>query len=55
MEEIEKDFDNKIKAIMSKATSIVLNENIPDGLVKKFPKNNVTAMVSAGAKGSSVN
>ena len=40
---------------MSGVTSRILAESIPSGLVKKFPKNNISAMVLTGAKGGVVN
>lgn len=55
MEELDKEFDNVIKAKMSQSTSSVLKDCIPEGLIKRFPKNNVSAMVLAGAKGGLVN
>jgi len=40
---------------MSGVTSKILADCIPSGLVKKFPKNNISAMVLTGAKGGVVN
>ena len=55
MEELDHEFDNIIKAKMNKATSSVLKDCIPNGLIKRFPKNNISAMVETGAKGGKVN
>lgn len=55
MEDLDKEFDGVIKATMSQSTSTVLGDCIPDGLVKRFPKNNIGVMVNAGAKGGAVN
>ena len=55
MEDLDKEFDSVIKATMSQSTSTVLGDCIPDGLVKRFPKNNIDVMVNAGAKGGAVN
>ena len=55
MEELEKELDNVMKNTNSKATTKILKECIPDGLIKRFPKNNISAMVLTGAKGGVVN
>ena len=55
MEQLDKEFDDTIKATMNQCSSTVLKDCIPDGLVKKFPKNNISAMVLTGAKGGLVN
>ena len=44
-----------MKNKMSNATSEVLKVCIPEGLMKRFPKNNISAMVLTGAKGGLVN
>mmetsp|Transcript_47639 Transcript_47639/g.64629 ORF Transcript_47639/g.64629 Transcript_47639/m.64629 type:complete len:98 (+) Transcript_47639:794-1087(+) len=44
-----------MKGKMSKVTSDILSNCIPGGLVKRFPKNNISAMVLTGAKGGIVN
>jgi hypothetical protein len=44
-----------MRGCMSGVTSRILAESIPSGLVKKFPKNNISAMVLTGAKGGVVN
>lgn len=54
-EALEVELDNLIKSVMSKATSEVLKECIPSGLIKRFPRNNISAMVLTGAKGGVVN
>ena len=55
MEELENELDNVMKNTNSKATTKILKECIPDGLIKRFPKNNISAMVLTGAKGGVVN
>ena len=40
---------------MNEATGKVLSSCVPDGLLKRFPKNNISAMVLTGAKGGLVN
>jgi len=40
---------------MSKATSAIVSECIPKGLIKRFPKNNISTMCLTGAKGGVVN
>ena len=54
-EALEVEMDNLIKGTMSKATSQVLSDCIPQGLIKRFPRNNISAMVLTGAKGGVVN
>ena len=44
-----------MKNKMSNATSSILKLCLPDGLVRKFPKNNTLSMVLTGAKGGVVN
>lgn len=44
-----------MKGCMSGVTSDILEKCIPGGLVKRFPKNNISAMVLTGAKGGVVN
>ena len=51
----EAELDGIISGAMSKVTSNILGECIPGGLVKRFPKNNISAMVLTGAKGGIVN
>jgi len=53
--ELEMELDNKIMAVCSEATSKIVKESIPTGLLKVFPKNNIASMVLTGAKGSLVN
>ena len=43
--ELEIEFDNVMKSTMGQTTSKVLADCIPHGLVKKFPKNLISAMV----------
>ena len=52
---LEAEFDNVIKGTMSEATSCILKNCIPSGLIKRFPKNNISTMVLTGAKGGVVN
>lgn len=52
---LEAEFDNVIKGCMSKATSNILSDSIPRGLIKRFPKNNISTMCLTGAKGGLVN
>lgn len=52
---MEAEFDNVLKGCMGQATSTILKDCIPFGLVKKFPKNNISAMCLTGAKGGVVN
>lgn len=52
---LEAEFDNVIKSTMSEATSGILKDCIPSGLIKRFPKNNISTMVLTGAKGGVVN
>lgn len=55
IQKLDAELDNVMKNKMSNATSKVLKETIPDGLLKRFPKNNISAMVLTGAKGGLVN
>ena len=52
---LEVEFDNVISGTMGQATSAVLKGCIPQGLMKRFPKNLISAMVQTGAKGGIVN
>ena len=52
---MEAEFDNVMKGCMGGATSSILSNCIPQGLVKKFPKNNISTMCLTGAKGGVVN
>ena len=54
-EVLEIEFDNAMKSTMGQSTSKVLKDCIPVGLVKRFPKNLISAMVQTGAKGGIVN
>lgn len=54
-EHLEAEFDNVIKGCMSSATTAILNNCIPMGLIKRFPKNNISTMCLTGAKGGIVN
>lgn len=55
MAKLDAELDNTMRNKMSKATSEILKETIPDGLIKRFPRNNISAMVLTGAKGGLVN
>lgn len=55
IEELENELDNVVKNTSSKATSNILKECIPGGLIKRFPRNNISTMVLTGAKGGVVN
>lgn len=52
---LDAELDNMMQGKMNEATSSVLKEIIPAGLIKKFPQNNLSAMVMTGAKGGVVN
>lgn len=52
---IDAELDSTMQGKMNDATSKVLKEIIPKGLIKKFPQNNLCAMVLTGAKGGVVN
>lgn len=52
---LDVELDNTMKSKMNDATGKVLSACVPDGLVKRFPKNNISAMVLTGAKGGLVN
>lgn len=52
---LDVEYDNVVKNSLSNATSNILKTCIPDGLLKRFPKNNISAMVLTGAKGGLVN
>lgn len=54
-EHLETELDNVIKGCMSMATSSILGDCIPKGLIKRFPKNNISTMCLTGAKGGLVN
>ncbi|KAF9430196.1 hypothetical protein BGZ76_000935 [Entomortierella beljakovae] len=47
--------DATMKSTMNELTTSVQNACIPNGLLKKFPHNNMQAMTVSGAKGSYVN
>jgi DNA-directed RNA polymerase I subunit RPA1 len=55
LQKLDVELDNTMKSKMNDATSKVLKLCVPDGLVKRFPKNNISAMVLTGAKGGLVN
>jgi len=52
---LDAELDNIMQGKMNDATSKVLKQIVPDGLVKKFPHNNLSTMVMTGAKGGVVN
>ncbi|KAG5461209.1 MAG: hypothetical protein BJ554DRAFT_6629, partial [Olpidium bornovanus] len=47
--------DAAMKTKMNGLTSAVINKCLPNGLLKKFPSNNMQMMTVSGAKGSRVN
>lgn len=49
------DLDVKMISLVNKSSSKLQGKCMPQGLVKKFPSNNFSAMVTTGAKGSIVN
>jgi hypothetical protein len=53
--QLDAELDNVMQGKMNEATSKVLKQVVPDGLIKKFPQNNLSAMVLSGAKGGVVN
>ena len=52
---LDAELDNIMQGKMNDATSKVLKQIVPDGLIKKFPQNNLSSMVMTGAKGGVVN
>mmetsp|Transcript_19249 Transcript_19249/g.32787 ORF Transcript_19249/g.32787 Transcript_19249/m.32787 type:complete len:862 (-) Transcript_19249:724-3309(-) len=54
-EMMDNELDNIMQSQMNEATSKVLKEIVPVGLIKRFPRNNMSAMVLTGAKGGVVN
>ena len=52
---LDVELDNTMKSKMNKATENIINGCVPDGLVKRFPRNSISAMVLTGAKGGLVN
>lgn len=50
-----KELDGKMISFINKACSKLQGKSMPAGLVKKFPGNSFSAMVTTGAKGSMVN
>lgn len=52
---LDAELDNVMQGKMNDATSKVLSSIIPGGLIKRFPYNNLSAMVLTGAKGGLVN
>jgi DNA-directed RNA polymerase I subunit RPA1 len=54
-EALDAEFDGVMKGTMSNVTSRILEQCIPGGLIKRFPRNNISAMVLTGAKGGIVN
>uniref|UniRef100_A0A2M4B8J3 DNA-directed RNA polymerase subunit n=1 Tax=Anopheles marajoara TaxID=58244 RepID=A0A2M4B8J3_9DIPT len=47
--------DRKYKSVLDKYTNEINNVCLPQGLISKFPDNNLQLMVQSGAKGSTVN
>lgn len=54
-EQVEAELDVTMKMTLSKATSTVINSCNSEGLIKRFPLNNISSMVLTGAKGVVVN
>ena len=52
---VEAELDGTMNQTMGTATSKIVKDCIPDGLIKRFPNNNISAMVLTGAKGGVVN
>ena len=52
---IENEFDRVVQSEMDEATTKVIDDCIPSGLIKDFPHNNISSMVLTGAKGGKVN
>jgi len=52
---VDAELDNVMQDKMNGVTSKILSTVIPDGLIKKFPLNNLSSMVLSGAKGGVVN
>ncbi|CAO3608899.1 unnamed protein product [Cunninghamella echinulata] len=61
MEEVARDddklagLDNAMKSKVNKLTSSITETCLPNGLVRKFPQNDMQMMTVSGAKGSNVN
>lgn len=55
LQKLDVELDNTMKSKLNEATGKVLKLCVPDGLVKRFPRNNISAMVLTGAKGGLVN
>ena len=49
------DIDRAYKEKLSSANNAINKTCLPEGLIEKFPNNNLQLMVLSGAKGSSVN
>ena len=47
--------DRGFKTVLNKATDSINKVCLPEGLIQKFPMNNLQLMVNSGAKGSTVN
>mmetsp|Transcript_31560 Transcript_31560/g.30873 ORF Transcript_31560/g.30873 Transcript_31560/m.30873 type:complete len:83 (+) Transcript_31560:321-569(+) len=52
---VDAELDNLMKSKVNNTTSQVLKVCIPQGLYRRFPKNNISSMVLTGAKGGIVN
>lgn len=52
---LDVELDNTMKSKMNKATENIINGCVPDGLLKRFPRNSISAMVLTGGKGGLVN
>ena len=52
---LDAELDSVMQSKMNEASSNVLKQIVPDGLIKNFPRNNLSTMVLTGAKGGVVN
>jgi DNA-directed RNA polymerase I subunit RPA1 len=55
LHDVEEEFDSVMKGEMGVSTTKIIQNCIPSGLQKVFPKNLLQAMVLSGAKGGIVN
>lgn len=53
--QLDEELDKKVMPVCQAATTEIVKQSIPTGLLKVFPKNNIASMVLTGAKGSLVN
>jgi len=55
IQKLDQEYDNAMRSKMNDATGKDLKTCVRDGLMKRFPQNNISAMVLTGAKGGLVN